>query len=187
MCFSCFSVVAFQTPEFLQYCLCDYSTYKWLTASCATNCTNRTKCRLTFISLQKTSYFCPVTAITNTAACSGFPLFSFSKFPPPPLPHLHHFLHRYSLNMGFIISCFSRTGITGNWLLNSHTLAQIWRDGREGGWYTCCWTGHWSPSCHLIWLSTAQHLPQAGFHLPRLELLHKPQLVNNGAASEQEF
>lgn len=50
-----------------------------------------------------------------------------------------------------------------------------------------CWAGNWSPGCRLLRPSTAQHFYRAGFHLRCLEVLHKPQPVNNHAPSDQDF
>lgn len=148
MCFQCFFVLAFQMSEFLWYCLCYYGTYKWSPATCAMNCTNRTKCRLTFIFPQKMPYYCPVIPIMNTVACSGFLLFSINKLPPPPVLHLPSFCSSIllrTLNTWALPSAASVSEETQ--LLSSHTLAQTHKDfnfcsaavrgeglGRNGGW-----------------------------------------------------
>ena len=83
-----FSVVFF----FLLFQCLNFSSTVCVIIAPTNNCTNRTKHRLTFILPQKMLYFCQVIAIMNMVACSGFLLFSISKFPPPQVPHFHQLL-----------------------------------------------------------------------------------------------
>lgn len=186
--------------------MCCYSAYKWLPASCATDCTNRTRCRLTPIFPQKMHYFCPITAVTNLVACSGFLLFSISWFPTPPVPHLHHLLQLHSLKVpyrvAFMMRCFFSAGITGKHVLNSYTIPQTLRQisisaqqaskraaGKEhkAAMLADCWMGNWSHGCLFLRRCTAQHFPRTGFSVHCLDVLHKPQFANNCTASVWEF
>lgn len=150
------------------------------TSNSCMNCTNGTKHRLIFIFPQKMPHFCPAIALMNRVVCSAFLLFSFSRFPPPLVPHFYWLRQRCPL--------WDRHTTHGL----DHPLLWYWRpliadfihispnsdlnfcpaeakgEGlvRNRGWQLCSWLLDAQLKLQLLSLAEhIQHFPQAGFSL----------------------